>query len=118
MSQAEVGRASEEEARGFAAGLRSLLTWLQAPAAEDNEVAALVREAPRARAQRAAGDDDIEDPYRRPDEVFGLVLDRIETATRSLLDRISPVAGHAPSPEGGALLAGPSPIGVKAGPGR
>ncbi len=44
MSQAEVGRASEEEAREFAAGLHSLLTWLQAPGAEVNEVAALVRE--------------------------------------------------------------------------
>ena len=44
MSQAEVGRASEQEAREFAAGLRSLLTWLQAPDAEANEVAALVRE--------------------------------------------------------------------------
>src|SRR3712207_8699975 len=44
MSEAGVGHASEAEGREFAAGLRTLLGWLQAADVGGNEVAVLVRE--------------------------------------------------------------------------
>jgi protein-tyrosine phosphatase len=51
----------------------------------------LVRAAPRFRAQRTAGDDDIEDPYGRDAAVFGRVLDAIDDAVRQIT-AVLPVA--------------------------
>jgi len=64
------------------------------PGSPAERLAALVQAAPRARALRRGGRDldDVEDPYRRPDEVFARVLGRIEAAVDELLAAIRPVA--------------------------
>jgi protein-tyrosine phosphatase len=62
-------------------------------------LAALVGAAPRARARRAPlrGSDDVEDPYRRSDEVFARVFAIVEEAVRGLtgvLGTTAPVTGR------------------------
>lgn len=59
------------------------------PAGRDpaGRLAALVAQAPRLRALRTgARDDDVEDPYGRPEDVSARVLTRIEAAVEVLLD--------------------------------
>jgi protein-tyrosine phosphatase len=56
-------------------------------------IAALVAAAPRLRALRTGpGDDDVEDPYGLPEEVFARALGRIETAVGTLLGALTPDA--------------------------
>jgi protein-tyrosine phosphatase len=58
-------------------------------------LAALVAQAPRLRALRTgARDDDVEDPYRRPDDVFVRTLTRIEAAVEVVLDVLVTRSGH------------------------
>lgn len=65
-------------------------------------LAALVAEAPRLRALRTgARDDDVEDPYGRPDDVFVRALTRIEAAVKVLLDVLAIRSGDGTSPGGG-----------------
>jgi protein-tyrosine phosphatase len=61
---------------------------------------AAVAEAPRARARRQVrvGTDDIEDPYRRPDEVYARVLERIEHAVNQLLCVLTAPPARVPAP--------------------
>jgi protein-tyrosine phosphatase len=79
---AELGRAAAAAGSVDAAG--SVGTALEA----------LVRAAPRHRAQRAAGDDDIEDPYGRDDAVFTRVHAAIEEAVRALAGVLRDVTAH------------------------
>jgi protein-tyrosine phosphatase len=59
------------------------------PGGPAERIAAVLGAAPRARALRgAAQDDDIEDPYGRPDEVFAQVFTAIDTAVDRLLREI------------------------------
>jgi len=61
------------------------------PGTPADRLAALVAQAPRLRALRTGPrDDDIEDPYGRPDEVFARVLDRIDGAVAELLGALVP----------------------------
>ncbi|MCA0144556.1 hypothetical protein [Blastococcus sp. LR1] len=54
-------------------------------------LAAVVAQAPRLRAQRAGSrEDDIEDPYQRPDDVVARVMDLIDDAVAGLLDVVGP----------------------------
>jgi protein-tyrosine phosphatase len=56
-------------------------------------LAALVAAAPRLRALRTGSrDDDVEDPYGLPEEVFARALGRIETAVGTLLGALTPDA--------------------------
>jgi low molecular weight protein-tyrosine phosphatase len=56
-----------------------------------DRLTALVTAAPRLRALRTGtADDDIEDPYGRPADVFASVLDRIEAAVGAMLGALMP----------------------------
>jgi protein-tyrosine phosphatase len=59
-------------------------------------LAALVEAAPRARARRGVVADDIEDPYRRPDDVaqrvLSLVADAVDDIAHALAGSVLPVA--------------------------
>jgi protein-tyrosine phosphatase len=73
-------------------------------------LAAVVRAAPRARARYlpAPGEDDVEDPYRRSDEVHAEVFAAIGTAVRDLLAVLRPPgpADAAPVTDGDRSSAG------------
>jgi protein-tyrosine phosphatase len=61
------------------------------PGAPAERLAALVAQAPRLRALRTgARQDDVEDPYGRPDEVFRRVLALIEVSVAELIDVVAP----------------------------
>jgi protein-tyrosine phosphatase len=70
------------------------LTVLPAEAGTPAErLAAVVSGAPQSRARRAVvGDDDVEDPYRRPDEVFARSLQTIADAVDRLVAVLAPAA--------------------------
>ena len=60
-----------------------------------DRLAALVAAAPRLRALRTGPrEDDVEDPYGLPEEVFARVLTRIEAAVGTLLDALAPASPH------------------------
>lgn len=84
------------------AGLAELVT-VDPSAGPAQRLGDLVRAVPRARALRATADgtDDVEDPYRRSDETFARVLDRIERSVGVLVAALrGPAVSSAAAPTG------------------
>jgi protein-tyrosine phosphatase len=70
-----------------------------------DRLAALVAAAPRLRALRSGPrDDDVEDPYGCPDDVFARAFSRIEVAVDALLGVVDPRRAHTASPEATTVL--------------
>jgi low molecular weight protein-tyrosine phosphatase len=96
---AVVGRAPAAVRRTFTLGefadLSRLVDVTEVRARHSaDRLAELVAAAPRARSRRGSRQDDVEDPYGRPEEVFRRVLAQIEAAVDSLLGVLTPVAHH------------------------
>ncbi len=75
------------------AELAHLVADLPGRSSPAGRLAALVAAAPRARALRdGVREDDVEDPYGLPDEVFARSLDLVDTAVRTLVAALEPGA--------------------------